>query len=168
MTIKFGTDGWRAIIAEDFTFDNVRACAQGVANYLNQAKLVKQGLVIGYDTRFASEDFAAVSAEVIAANGIKILLCSKAAPTPVISYIVTATKSAGAIIITASHNPGQWNGFKYKDSNGASAPTELAALIEKNTNEVLASGSIKKISLADGLNKKLITYYDPVPIYTEQ
>ena len=81
--IKFGTDGWRAVIAEDFTFDNVRACAQGVANYLKQANLAECGLVIGYDTRFASEDFAAAAAEVIAGNKIKAHLCSQAAPTPV-------------------------------------------------------------------------------------
>jgi len=168
MSIKFGTDGWRAIIAEDFTFDNVRACAQGVANYLIQAKLDKQGMVIGYDTRFASEDFAAASAEVIAGNGIKVLLCPQAAPTPVISYTVTATKSAGGIIITASHNPGKWNGFKYKDSAGASAPTELAAQVEKNTNDVLSSGGVKKIPLAEGLDKKLISYHDPLPSYTQQ
>jgi phosphomannomutase len=125
-TIKFGTDGWRAVIAEDFTFDNVRACAQGVANYLSRAKLAERGLVIGYDTRFASEDFAAAAAEVLAGNKIKVNLCSKAAPTPVISYAVTATKSAGGIIITASHNPGRWNGFKFKDEAGASAPSEVA------------------------------------------
>ena len=167
-TIKFGTDGWRAIIAEDFTFDNVRACAQGVANYLNQAKLAERGLVIGYDTRFASEDFAATAAEVIAGNKIKVNLCSKAAPTPVISYAVTATKSAGAIIITASHNPARWNGFKYKDSTGASSSTELAAQIEKNANEVLSTGGVKRLPLADGLNSGLIAYLDPDPVYFKQ
>jgi alpha-D-glucose phosphate-specific phosphoglucomutase len=166
-TIKFGTDGWRAIIAEDFTFDNVRACTQGVANYLNQARLAK-GLVIGYDTRFASEDFAATAAEVIAGNKIKVNLCSKAAPTPVISYAVTTTKSTGAIIITASHNPARWNGFKYKDSTGASSSTELAAEIEKNANEVLSTGSVKRLPLADGLNNGLITYFNPDPVYFKQ
>ena len=166
-TIKFGTDGWRAIIAEDFTFDNVRACTQGVANYLNQARLAK-GLVIGYDTRFASEDFAAAAAEVIAGNKIKVNLCSKAAPTPVISYAVTTTKSAGAIIITASHNPGRWNGFKFKDSTGASSSTELAAEIEKNANEVLSTGGVKRLPLADGLNSGLIAYFDPDPVYFKQ
>ncbi len=166
--INFGTDGWRAVIAEDFTFDNVRACAQGVANYLNHAKKAEQGLVIGYDTRFASENFAAAAAEVIAGNGIKVYLCSQQAPTPVISYLVTYIHSAGAIIITASHNPGNWNGFKYKDSTGASAPTELATLIEKNTNDVLLSGGIKKVSLDDGLNSGQITYFDPVTAYTDQ
>src|SRR4030043_879903 len=124
--LKFGTDGWRAVIAEDFTFENVRYCAQGVADYLKKAKLAERGLVIGYDTRFASEDFAAAAAEVLAGNKIKVNLCSKAAPTPVISYAVPATRPIGGIIITASHNPRRWNGFKYKDQAGASAPSEVA------------------------------------------
>ena len=166
--INFGTDGWRAVIAEDFTFDKVRACAQGVANYLNQGKLRERGLVIGYDTRFASEDFAAAAAEVIAGNKIKVRLCSQSAPTPVISYAVTATKSAGAIIITASHNPGRWNGFKYKDDTGASAPTELAAEIEKNANEAFSSGDIKGLPLANGLDSGLIAFFDPYPAYVRQ
>ncbi|MFX0046084.1 MAG: phosphoglucomutase/phosphomannomutase family protein [Candidatus Hermodarchaeota archaeon] len=166
--INFGTDGWRAVIAEDFTFDNVRACAQGTADYLKGARLAGQGLVIGYDTRFASEDFAAAAAEVIAANNIKVHLCPQAAPTPVISYLVTATKSAGGIIITASHNPGCWNGFKYKDSTGASGPTDIVSTIEKNVNAALAAGSIKRIPLADGLKNKLIEYADPIPVYFQQ
>jgi alpha-D-glucose phosphate-specific phosphoglucomutase len=167
-TIKFGTDGWRAVIAEDFTFDNVRACAQGVAKYLNRAKLTDRGLVIGYDTRFASEDFAAAAAEVIAGNKIKVNLCSKAAPTPVISYAVTSTKSAGGIIITASHNPARWNGFKFKDDLGASAPSDVAAEIERNANEALSTGEVKRSPLADGLKNKLVTYFDPDPVYFKQ
>ncbi|GAH92966.1 unnamed protein product, partial [marine sediment metagenome] len=166
--IKFGTDGWRAVIAEDFTFDNVRACAQGVANYLNRAKIAERGLVIGYDTRFASEDFAAAAAEVIAGNKIKVHLCSQSVPTPVISYAVTVTKSAGAIIITASHNPGRWNGFKYKDDTGASAPTETGAEIEKHANEALIAGNVSRLPLADGIDNGLIAYFDPAPVYTEQ
>ncbi len=166
--INFGTDGWRAVIAEDFTFSNVRACAQGVANYLIQTKLTRQGLVIGYDTRFASEDFAAAAAEVIAGNGIKVLLCSHTAPTPVISYLVTNTQSAGAIIITASHNPGQWNGFKYKDNTGASAPGEVVAEIERNTNVVLSSNDIKKVTLAEGTNSGQIVHIGPQEVYIEQ
>jgi len=166
--IRFGTDGWRAVIAEDFTFDNVRACAQGVANYLKQARLAERGLVIGYDTRFASEDFAAAAAEVLAGNKVKVNLCSKAAPTPVISYAVTATKSIGGIIITASHNPGRWNGFKYKDEAGASAPSEVAAEIEKNANEALATGEVSRLPLDEGLNNGLITYFNPDPAYFKQ
>lgn len=166
--IKFGTDGWRAVIAEDFTFDNVRACAQGVADYLKQARLAERGLVIGYDTRFASEDFAAATAEVIAGNDIKVLLCCKAAPTPVISYAVTDTRSAGAVIITASHNPGRWNGFKFKDSFGASASSQVAREIERRANEALSTGDVQRLLLADGLDRGLIAYYDPDPPYFSQ
>jgi alpha-D-glucose phosphate-specific phosphoglucomutase len=167
-TIGFGTDGWRAVIAEDFTFDNVRACAQGVADFLINRQLNDKSLVIGYDTRFASEDFAAASAEVIAGNGIKVFLCDHAAPTPVISYVVTATGSAGAIIITASHNPGCWNGFKYKDEMGASAPTETVAEVERYTNEALASDNVKRLPIEEGKKQGLIELYDPVPVYTKQ
>jgi alpha-D-glucose phosphate-specific phosphoglucomutase len=167
-TIGFGTDGWRAVIAEDFTFDNVRACAQGVADFLINQQMNDKGLVIGYDTRFASEDFAAASAEILAGNGIKVYLCDNAAPTPVISYVVTATGSAGAIIITASHNPGCWNGFKYKDELGASAPTETVAEVERYTNEALASGNIKRLPIDEGKKQGLIELYDPIPVYTKQ
>ena len=108
-----------------------------MADYLKQAKLASRGLIIGYDTRFASEDFAAAAAEVIAGNGIKVYLCPKATPTPVISYGVLAKKAGGAIIITASHNPAIWNGFKYKDEHGSSAPDEITAQIESG----IAQGS---------------------------
>ena len=166
--IKFGTDGWRGIIAEDFTFDNVRICAQGVADYLKQSGLSKQGLVIGYDTRFASEDFAAAAAEVIAGNDIKVRLCLKPAPTPVISYTVPATKAAGAIIITASHNPGSWNGFKYKSQEGASVPDEITSQIEKNIYQLTADSyqlSVKRLALDRALKKGLVDYIDPAPAY---
>jgi alpha-D-glucose phosphate-specific phosphoglucomutase len=163
--IKFGTDGWRGVIAEDFTFDNVRACAQSVADYLKHTGQAGRGTIIGYDTRFASEDFAAAAAEVIAANDIKVRLCQRPVPTPVISYAVTATSSAGAIIITASHNPGRWNGFKYKDNSGASAPPEVAARIEKVANEIAASGETKRLPLAEALKEGLVSYYDPDPTY---
>ena len=130
--IKFGTDGWRAIIAEDFTFENVRYCAQGVADYMKQVGLDGRGIIIGYDTRFASEDFAAAAAEVLAGNGIRVYLSPKPAPTPVTSYAVPANQAAGAIIITASHNPGAWNGFKYKDEHGASATYDITGKIVEN------------------------------------
>jgi alpha-D-glucose phosphate-specific phosphoglucomutase len=166
--IKFGTDGWRAVIAEDFTFDNVRACAQGVAEYLKQKGLVDKKLVIGNDTRFASDEFAAACAEVLAGNGIKVLLCPQPAPTPVISYTVKNTGATGAIIITASHNPGSWNGFKYKDETGASAPTEIVDEIEKKVNEVLLKGQINRKKLEDCINSGLVEMYDPVPEYNTQ
>ena len=167
MSISFGTDGWRAIIAEDFTFANVRACAQGVADYLKNEKLTDRCLVIGYDTRFASEDFAAASAEVIAANGISVYLTSCTAPTPVLSYAITALSAAGGIIITASHNPGKWNGFKYKDSSGASAPGAIVEAIEKLANDALSSSAIKHIPLEQGIAQGLIKTIDPFPMYRD-
>jgi len=166
--IKFGTDGWRGIIAQDFTFDNVRACAQGVADYLKQAGLAARGVIVGYDTRFASEDFASAAAEVVAGNGIKVYLCSKVTPTPVVSYGVVAQKAGGAIIITASHNPAGWNGFKLKSEYGSSAPTEVIAQLERNISQTLSIEEIKKIPLADALKKGLVEYIDLAPIYTSQ
>ena len=169
--IKFGTDGWRGIIAEDFTFDNVRICAQAVAEYLRQNGLDKQGLVIGYDTRFASEDFAAAAAEVIAGNNIKVHLCLKPAPTPVVSFTVPATKSEGAIVITASHNPGSWNGFKYKSPDGASASGEVISQIERNiasltqTHSLKGGERVKRLALDRALKKGLVDYMDPSPAY---
>ena len=165
-TIKFGTDGWRGIIAEDFTFHNLRICAQAVADYLKQNGLDKQSLVIGYDTRFASEDFAAAAAEVIAGNGIKVHLCLKPAPTPVVSFAVPATKSAGAIVITASHNPGSWNGFKYKSQDGASAPGEITSQIEGNIASLTRLiGDVKRLALDKAFKKGSVDYLDPSPAY---
>jgi alpha-D-glucose phosphate-specific phosphoglucomutase len=166
--IKFGTDGWRGVIARDFTIANVQACAKGVADYLKGAGLTERGLIIGYDTRFASEDFAAAAAEVAAANGIKVYLCPKAAPTPVVSYGVLARKTGGAIIITASHNPHMWNGFKFKTEEGTSASTEITAAIEKGVARALAGGKIECLPLEKALEQAKIEYFDPVPIYDRQ
>src|SRR5438045_730449 len=99
-TIRFGTDGWRAVIAEDYTFENVRACAEGVARYLKSVGLAGRGLVIGYDTRFGSENFAAASAEVVAAHGIKTYLFGMSAATPIACHAVLEKRAGGAIIIT--------------------------------------------------------------------
>lgn len=166
--IKFGTDGWRGVIAEDFTFDNVRACAQGVATYLKQSGLASRGLLIGYDTRFASEDFAAATAEVVAANGIKVLLCPKPAPTPVVSFGVTEAKTAGGVIITASHNPGIYNGFKFKNEQGSSAPDETTSQIEKAIGQALANKKIKRMPLAEAIAQKRVEYRDLMPAYLAQ
>ena len=103
--IKFGTSGWRGILAEDFTFANARLVCQGIADYIHQEGLAQQGVVIGYDTRFRSEAFAATAAEVMAGNGIVSHLTTRDCPTPVVSYATREGKRAGAINITASHNP---------------------------------------------------------------
>ena len=165
--IKFGTDGWRGIIAQDFTFDNVRACAQGVAGYLKQSGLASRGLIVGYDTRFASEDFAATVAEVVAGNGTKVYLCSEPTPTPVISYGILAKQVGGAIIITASHNAAIWNGFKVKSEYGSSASTEAITKIEKHIADTLTSGKINQTPLAQALKRGLVEYLDLAPIYLD-
>ena len=135
---------------------------------MKQVDLASRGLIIGYDTRFASEDFAGAAAEVIAGNSIKVYLCSKATPTPVISFGVLAKKAGGAIIITASHNPGIWNGFKYKDEHGSSAPEEVTAQIEKFITRALATGKVSRLPLDKALAQKLVAYLDLVPIYFDQ
>jgi len=163
--IKFGTDGWRGIIAQDFTFDNVRVCAQAVANYLNEAGLAGRGLIVGYDTRFASEDFASAAAEVLAGNGIKVYLCSKATPTPVISFGVLAKKAGGGVIITASHNPASWNGFKYKSEFGSSASSEVTTKIEANIAHTITTGKINQMPLAQAREQGLVEYIDLAPVY---
>ncbi|MGD0794354.1 MAG: phosphoglucomutase/phosphomannomutase family protein [Dehalococcoidales bacterium] len=166
--IHFGTDGWRGIIAEDFTFDNVRYCAQGVADYLKETGLAGRGVVIGYDTRFDSEDFAAAAAEIIAGNGIKVYLTPKPTPTPVISYGVLAQKAGGAIIITASHNPGIWNGFKFKDEHGSSAADEITSKIVDFINKAYDAGNVRRLALADAKKQGLVQETDLDPVYFEQ
>ena len=166
--IKFGTDGWRAVIAEDFTFDNVRFCAQGVADYLKQAGLEGQGLVIGYDTRFASEDFAAAAAEVIAGNGIKVFLSPRPTPTPVVSFGVTHKQTAGAIMITASHNPARWNGFKLRVAGGISAPSEVISEVEKHVSRAYNTGKTGRMLLEQAVQQGLVEYSDLTSVYLER
>ncbi|MEE8582333.1 MAG: phosphoglucomutase/phosphomannomutase family protein [Dehalococcoidales bacterium] len=162
-SIKFGTDGWRGIIAEDFTFANVRLVARAVADYLEQTGLGKKGLIIGYDTRFASADFARAAAEVIAASGTRVYLCDRPLPTPVISYGVLARKAGGAVIITASHNAPRWNGFKVKTTEGASAPTEVITLIEENIARLAGSPPPES-----GPQGGAVDYIDLAPPYFKQ
>ena len=165
--IQFGTDGWRAVIAEDFTFGNVALCAQGVAGYLRQEGLADRELVVGYDTRFASEEFAARVAEVMAGNDISALLCDRAAPTPVVSYSVLDRKASGAAIITASHNPAIWNGFKYKPHYAGSATPEITARLEQEIEKVESQGA-KSMPLAEARSRGLVRDIDPMPPYIDQ
>jgi phosphomannomutase len=139
-----------------------------VANYLKQSGLARRGLIVGYDTRFASEDFAAATAEVVAGNGIKVYLCPRATPTPVVSFGTLARQAGGAVIITASHNPGNWNGFKVKSETGASAPPEVTAKIEKQIPRIQATNKIEQMPLAKALKQKLVEYLDLAPVYFKQ
>ena len=128
--IRFGTDGWRGLIAEDFTFDNVRACAQATSRYLQESGTAGKGIVVGYDTRFASEQFAAAVAEVMAAHDIHVYLCDRAAPTPVVGYAILTHGAAGSVVITSSHNPALYSGFKVRTEYAGAAPPEVVAKIE--------------------------------------
>lgn len=139
-----------------------------MAEYLKEARLDTHGLVIGYDTRFASEDFAAAAAEVIAGNGIKVYLCSSAAPTPVISYGVLAIKAGGAIIITASHNPGIWNGFKFKNEKGSSAADEITRKIVDYISVAYEKNKYNRLPLDEARKKGLVEDTDLAPVYFEQ
>jgi alpha-D-glucose phosphate-specific phosphoglucomutase len=168
-TIKFGTDGWRAIIAEDYTFENVRICAQAVANYLIKAGGASKGMVIGYDTRFGSGDFAAATAEVIAANGIRVYLCDRAAPTPTISYAILDKKAGGAVVITSSHNPAEWNGFKVKPEYAGSASPEVLAELEQTIVDIQAAPQkVQRMDLHQALQDQLIVKFNPMPSYLRQ
>lgn len=162
-TIKFGTDGWRARIAEDYTFDNVRRAAQGFATYLQHHALAEKGIVIGYDRRFQSEYFAQAAAEVLAGNGIHVWLTARHCPTPVISYTVVERGAGGAINITASHNPPTDNGFKVRDpEGGAIAPAglkEIEAAIPASSSEV------QRLDLDTAQARGLVTLWEPEPAY---
>src|SRR5271157_2869583 len=128
--IKFGTDGWRGVIAEDFTFANVRRVAAAIAQYVREESEPTHGLVVGYDMRFLSAGFAQETAEVLAAAGIPVWLANAGTPTPAVSYAVVARKTAGAVMITASHNPYRWNGIKFKAPYGGSAEPAIIHRIE--------------------------------------
>jgi phosphomannomutase len=128
--IKFGTDGWRAVIADDYTFANVRIAAEAIAAYVHAKEDPTKGLAIGYDTRFGSKRFARACAEVVAATGIPVQLADRITPTPALSYAVLWRGMAGGIMITSSHNPAQWNGVKYKGWYGGSGKPSMIAEIE--------------------------------------
>jgi alpha-D-glucose phosphate-specific phosphoglucomutase len=131
--IKFGTSGWRDIIARDFTFDNVRLATQGIADYLSKVQSPKSKVVIlGHDTRFLGRHFSLAAAEVLAANGIKPLLCDRDTPTPVIAHAIRRRKAVGGINMTASHNPAEYQGLKFSTSNGAPATPDVTQQIEAN------------------------------------
>jgi len=161
--IKFGTDGWRARIAEDYTFDNVRRATQAYADYLKQHELAQRGIVIGYDQRFGSPDFAAAAAEVMAGNGIHVWLTSANSATPVISYTVVERGAGGAINITASHNPPSDNGFKVRDPDGAAIGPEGLAEIERHLPATVAD--VHALPIVQAEQQGLIVRWDPDPAY---
>ena len=163
--IIFGTDGWRGRIAEDYTFDSVRRCTQGFADYLKATYdgELARGVVIGGDKRFLSEQFAAAAAEVLAGNGIPVHFCGGGVPTPVISFGATERHAIGAINITASHNPPGDNGFKVRDPNGGAIdPDGLKAIEARIPDDVAA---VKRVAFDAAVKSGLIQHYDPLPAY---
>lgn len=162
--IRFGTDGWRGITGDDFTYETVRYAAQGIAGYL-KATHPGKAAVVGYDCRFASEIFAEDTARVFAGNGIDTLLFDRPSPTQVASWTVIDRKAGGAVAITASHNPYTFNGVKYKPETGSSAPRGVIDDLEARINAILAAGGpVDQAARGDGR----ISLYDPMPAYFEQ
>ncbi|MFA5114093.1 MAG: phosphoglucomutase/phosphomannomutase family protein [Candidatus Margulisiibacteriota bacterium] len=156
--IKFGTDGWRARIADEFTFENLRLVTQALVDLLKEKGLADKGVAVGYDNRFQSEDFARAAAEVCSGAGLKTLLMAHALPSPTLSFTVNNLGLGAGIMITASHNPPEWNGFKIKEGFGGSAFPETTRAVEQNLK------SSQYFTIAD----KNITLFDPDPAYLKK
>lgn len=161
--IKFGTDGWRGRIAADYTFDAVRRCADGYAQYILEVEGDQRPVVVGYDQRFASEHFAAATAEVLAGNGLQVLLTQSATPTPVISHAVVANQAAGAVNITASHNPATDNGFKVRDRHGGAIAPDGLRHIERLIPD--SGETTPRLEFEQALEAGSIRQFDPAPDY---
>lgn len=162
--IRFGTDGWRGIIADDFTFGNVRRVAQALADYVTSQGLAPRGVVIGYDQRFASEDFARAVAEVMAGNEIPVFFCQQACPSPTAAYAVLARSAGAGAVITASHNPARYNGVKVKDAHAASAPPDMVAAIEA----LVDRSPVRRRPFEEARQDGKIALFDPFPAYQQQ
>src|SRR5579859_8233257 len=168
--IKFGTDGWRGIIADDFTFENVRRVAGAIASYVLKYEDAQRGVFVGYDARFASPRAAQLVAEVIAAAGIPVKLANDYTPTPAVSYAVKHQAAAGGVMVTSSHNPWNWNGVKFKAKFGGSATPAIMKLIEEELDAAtVASDSSPTLAPKtgkDGATAK-IEEVDLKPAYVE-
>ncbi len=163
--IHFGTDGWRGVIAEDYTFDNVRRCAQGFASYMIATGNKGKWFIVGHDKRFGSENFALAASEVLAGNGLKVYLTDGATPTPVIAYSVVHRKAAGAINITASHNPPTDNGFKVRNFTGGAIDPQGLVQIEESIPDSMTD--VKRMPSEEAFEKGVIVKFDPAPEYLE-
>ncbi len=165
-TIVFGTDGWRARIADEYTYDNVRRCADGVAAYVVERGETAKGVVIAYDRRFSSEHFAAAAAEVLLAHDIPVAYAVHAVPTQMSSYEVIQRGAAAGIVITASHNPWVDNGFKVKAPTGAAAGADILGVIESRL-AVNGGIGIDRRPFADAEAAGLVERFDPFPGYEQ-
>src|SRR6185369_5649551 len=161
--IKFGTDGWRAVIAEDFTFANVARVSQATADYWIKNPVPGTGkkVIVGYDRRFFSDKFAECAAEVFAGNGFTVVLTPEPTPTPSVSFAVKAQRAIGGVMITASHNPPAFNGFKLKSHYGGSSDSETCKAVE----EFLDQNPVRSMTFPDALEAKLATVEDVRPAH---
>ena len=166
--IKFGTDGWRAAIAEDYTFHNVRRCARGVAEYLQQTGGADRGVVVCHDRRFASEHFARACVEVLAAHDIRSFTPPEAVPTQVGSFFTRELGAGAGIVITASHNPWTDNGFKVKADTGGAAAPEMLAAIEATMDMHPEDELPPRRAYEDAMTSGLVETFDPYPKFREQ
>ena len=164
--LKFGTSGWRGLIAADFTFANARLVCQGIAAYIKQTAAASAGIVIGYDTRFLSEDFAALAAEIMAGNGIPSFLGERTMPTPVVTFAILQGRHAGGITVTASHNPGEYNGIKFSPAWGGPAPTAVTKAIEQHLRS-LTEPQVQWLPLAQARERGLVHDIDPREAYLQ-
>ncbi|MGH2542704.1 MAG: phosphoglucomutase/phosphomannomutase family protein [Ardenticatenaceae bacterium] len=164
--IRFGTDGWRARIADGYTFENLRRVAQGYASYLQSVGDAGRGIAIGYDNRFLGEQFAESVAGVMAGNGIKVYLTDEPTPTPVLSFAILWKKAGGAVNITASHNPPEDSGFKIRAGYGGAVAQENLATVEANIPE--SEDGVSGLPLEQAQDEGLIEYIDPSEAYIEQ
>ncbi|MGE5595292.1 MAG: phosphoglucomutase/phosphomannomutase family protein [Hyphomicrobiales bacterium] len=160
--VHFGTDGWRAIIGETFTFDNVRACAQAIADHFTETYGRERPVVVGYDTRFLSDEFAQAVARILAGNGFTVQLADRPAPTPALSWRIIEAGACGGVVVTSSHNPFRWNGLKVKPHYGGSASPEIVADIEQRVPAILDQPSSIELAPADS---EAIQSFDPIPGY---
>ena len=165
--IKFGTDGWRGVIADDFTFEELRKVSLATAQYFSKHKKAKNGIVIGYDARFLSKEFAEVAAQTIASAGVKVLLADHIATTPMVSLGVVRLSAAGGVVITASHNPAKYNGFKIKGDFGGPAHPEMIDEVEKFLAPIqtMKELPIKLLPFNELLKKKKIELVNYTAIY---
>ena len=160
--VHFGTDGWRAIMSEEFTFENVRACAQASADHFAETYGKDRHMVVGFDTRFQSDEFALEVARVLAGNGFHVELADRPTPTPALSWRIIEANACGGVIITSSHNPARWNGFKVKPHYGGSATPEFVSAVEERVPAILATpGSVKTVPA----DSDMIVRFNPVPGY---
>jgi phosphomannomutase len=166
-SITFGTDGWRGVIAADFTFDNVAVVSEATANFFKKHKKIRNGVIVGYDSRFLSREFAQTAATVLANRGIRVLISDAISSTPMVSLLAKKLNAAGGIVITASHNPARYNGFKIKGDFGGPAHPEMIAAVEKELKKVSRSKRKPGKTYDELVGKGKIELLDFTTMYVE-